>query len=38
MVLIRGFFRRNGKEAKCLPISLTSFGKYDRFAKLRVVM
>ena len=38
MVLIRGFFRRNGKEANCLLISLTSFGKYDRFAKLRVVM
>ena len=27
MVSIRGFLRRNGKEAKCLPVLLTEFYK-----------
>ena len=36
MILIRGFFRRNGKEA--VTVLLTSFGKWNRFPKLRVVV
>lgn len=36
MILIRGFFRRKGKEANELTASITSFSKYDRFVKLRV--
>ncbi len=35
---IRGFFRRKGKEAKCMTVLLTEFYKCNRFAKLRVVV
>ena len=37
MVSIRGFFRRNGKEANSITASLTTFGKWNRFVKLSVV-
>lgn len=36
MVSIRGLFRCNGKEA--VTVLLTSFGKWNRFPKLRVVV
>jgi len=35
---IRGFFRRNGKEANSLTALLTIFGKWNRFVKLIVVI
>ena len=38
MVSIRGFLRRNGKEAKCLPVLLTEFYKWNWFVKLSVVV
>lgn len=35
---IRGFFRRNGKEANWRIASLTEFYKWNRFVKLSVVV